>query len=162
MSSKPRTIEPLAGKKPQHLDIQSIMSLIPHRYPFLLIDKVVDVVGDESATGIKCVSVSEPFFQGHFPGQPIMPGVLIVEAMAQTAGAIVVNNLPNSEGQPGVYFMTIENARFRRPVVPGDTLYLHVKKVRQRGKVWKFSSEAMVEGQLAAEASFTAMIVDDR
>ena len=82
--------------------------------------------------------------------------------MAQTAGAIVVDNLPNSEGQPGVYFMTIENARFRRPVVPGDTLYLHVKKVRQRGKVWKFSSEAMVEGQLAAEASFTAMIVDDR
>ena len=138
------------------------MSLIPHRYPFLLIDKVVDVVGDESATGIKCVSVSEPFFQGHFPGQPIMPGVLIVEAMAQTAGAIVVNNLPNNEGQPGVYFMTIENARFRRPVVPGDTLYLHVKKVRQRGKVWKFSSEAMVEGRLAAEASFTAMIVDDQ
>ena len=162
MSSKPRTIEPLAGKKTQHLDIQSIMSLIPHRYPFLLIDKVVDVVGDESATGIKCVSVSEPFFQGHFPGQPIMPGVLIVEAMAQTAGAIVVNNLPNSEGQPGVYFMTIENARFRRPVMPGDTLYLHVKKVRQRGKVWKFSSEAMVGGQLAAEASFTAMIVDDQ
>ena len=162
MSSKPRTIEPLSGEKPHGLDIQSIMSLIPHRYPFLLIDKVVDVVGDESATGIKCVSVSEPFFQGHFPGQPIMPGVLIVEAMAQTAGAIVVDNLPDGEGQPGVYFMTIENARFRRPVVPGDTLYLHVKKVRQRGKVWKFSSEAMVEGQLAAEASFTAMIVDDR
>lgn len=162
MSSEPRTIEPISGEKPHILDTQAIMGLIPHRYPFLLIDKVIDVAGDERATGIKCVSVSEPFFQGHFPDQPIMPGVLIVEAMAQTAGAIVVNNLPNNDGQPGVYFMSIENTRFRRPVVPGDTLYLHVKKIRQRGKVWKYSSEAMVNGQLVAEAAFTAMIVDGR
>lgn len=162
MSNEPQAIETISDTEPEIIDIQEIMDLLPHRYPFLLIDKIVDIVGDESATGIKCVSVSEPFFQGHFPDQPIMPGVLIIEAMAQTAAAIVVRQLPETDGQRGVYFMTIDNARFRRPVGPGDTLHLRVKKIRQRGKVWKFSGEAMVDGQLAAEASYTAMIVEDQ
>ena len=160
MNSKAQLIESITGE-PDVIDIQRIMELIPHRYPFLLVDKIIDVVGDESCTGIKCVSVSEPFFQGHFPGQPIMPGVLIIEAMAQTAGVLVCNSLPPALAERGVYFMTIENARFRRPVVPGDTLCLHVKKVRQRGKVWKFASTAMVDGRLTAEATYTAMIVED-
>ncbi|HAA91621.1 MAG TPA: 3-hydroxyacyl-[acyl-carrier-protein] dehydratase FabZ [Rhodospirillaceae bacterium] len=162
MSSEAQAIKTISEADPEVIDIQEIMDLLPHRYPFLLIDKIIDVIGDERATGIKCVSVSEPFFQGHFPEQPIMPGVLIIEAMAQTAAAIVVRQLPEAEGQRGVYFMTIENARFRRPVGPGDTLHLQVKKIRQRGKVWKFSGDALVDGQVAAEATYTAMIVEDQ
>ena len=162
MSSEAQAIKSISDAEAETIDIQEIMDLLPHRYPFLLIDKIVDVIGDESATGIKCVSVSEPFFQGHFPEQPIMPGVLIIEAMAQTAAAIVVRQLPKADGQRGVYFMTIENARFRRPVGPGDTLNLNVKKIRQRGKVWKFSAEALVDDQLVAEASYTAMNVEDQ
>ncbi|MFL2687591.1 MAG: 3-hydroxyacyl-ACP dehydratase FabZ [Alphaproteobacteria bacterium] len=160
MSSKAEIVKAIAPDD-DTIDIQRIKELIPHRYPFLLIDKIIDVVADQSCTGVKCVSVSEPFFQGHFPDQPIMPGVLIIEALAQTAGALVEHNLPPSASQRGVYFMTIDNARFRRPVVPGDVLHLHVNKVRQRGKVWKFKGNATVDGQLAAEATYTAMIVDD-
>ncbi|MFN7194621.1 MAG: 3-hydroxyacyl-ACP dehydratase FabZ [Rhodospirillales bacterium] len=143
------------------IDLLRIMEMIPHRYPFLMIDRVIDVVRDVSAVGIKNVTVNEPHFQGHFPSRPIMPGVLIVEAMAQTAGVLVVHTLgPESEGKL-VYFMTIDDARFRKPVTPGDTLHIHVVKQRSRGNVWKFKGEARVEGALVAEATFSAMIVDN-
>jgi 3-hydroxyacyl-[acyl-carrier-protein] dehydratase len=146
---------------PSHstIDIHRIVKMIPHRYPLLLVDRVLDVVPGESAVGLKNVSVNEPHFQGHFPDRPVMPGVLIVEAMAQTAAVIVVSHLgAESEGKL-VYFMSIENARFRKPVEPGDQLMLHCKKERQRGNVWKFSGEGKVDGVVVAEASFTAMIM---
>jgi len=142
------------------LDILQIMELLPHRYPFLLIDKLVDLVPNESVVGIKNVTFNEPFFQGHFPGRPIMPGVLIIEAMAQTAACVVVQGMPKSDKRL-VYFMSVENARFRKPVVPGDQLRIHVKKERNRGNVWRFAGEARVDGQLMAEATYTAMIVDN-
>jgi 3-hydroxyacyl-[acyl-carrier-protein] dehydratase len=142
------------------IDIQRIMQMIPHRYPFLMVDKVIDVVPNEGATGVKNVTASEPHFQGHFPERPIMPGVLIIESMAQTAAVVVVETLgAHAEGKL-VYFMTVDNARFRRPVVPGDTLMVHVKKERSRGNVWRFHGEAKVDGQLMAEATFAAMIMD--
>lgn len=142
------------------IDIAGIMHAIPHRYPFLMIDRVVDVVPDHSATGLKNVSANESFFQGHFPGHPVMPGVLIVESMAQTAAVLVVRTLgPESAGKV-VYFMTIESAKFRRPVVPGDQLRVEVTKVRSRGNVWKFSSIAKVDAVSVAEATFAAMIMD--
>jgi len=142
------------------LDILQIMELLPHRYPFLLIDKLVDLIPNESAVGIKNVTFNEPFFQGHFPGRPIMPGVLIIEAMAQTAACVVVQSMPKSDKRL-VYFMSVENARFRKPVTPGDQLRIHVKKERNRGNVWRFAGEARVDGQLMAEATYTAMIVDN-
>ena len=143
------------------IDIEGVMRMIPHRYPFLMIDRVVDLVPDVGATGIKNVSINEPFFQGHFPSRPVMPGVLIIEAMAQTAAVVVVHTL--GEGARGklVYFMSIENARFRKPVLPGDTLHVHVAKQRSRGNVWKFVGEAKVDGVVMAEATYTAMILDD-
>ena len=142
------------------MDIARIMQAIPHRYPMLMIDRVVDMVLDQSATGIKNVSVNEGFFQGHFPGHPVMPGVLIIESMAQTAAVLVVETLgPNAAGKL-VYFMTIENAKFRRPVVPGDQLRIAVTKERRRGTVWKFSGVARVDGVSVAEATFAAMIMD--
>jgi 3-hydroxyacyl-[acyl-carrier-protein] dehydratase len=157
-------IEPKAGaasKAVPMIDIGRIMQLIPHRYPFLLIDRLIDVVPFASATGVKNVSINEPHFQGHFPQRAVMPGVLIIEAMAQTAGALVVHSLgPEAEGKL-VYFMTIENARFRRPVVPGDQLMIHVVKERSRGNVWKFNGEAKVNGTLVAEATYSAMIMDE-
>src|SRR5579883_2123576 len=143
------------------IDIQRIMQLIPHRYPFLMIDRVVDVVSGESAVGLKNVSINEFYFQGHFPARPVMPGVLIIEAMAQTAAVLVVHTLgPESEGKL-VYFMSVDNARFRRPVTPGDRLHVHVTKQRNRGNVWKFEGRAEVGGRVAAEAVFAAMILDD-
>jgi len=142
------------------LDIQRIMEMIPHRHPFLMIDRVVDAVANERATGIKNVSINEQYFQGHFPTRPVMPGVLIIEAMAQTAAVLVVHTLgPASEGKL-VYFMSVDSARFRRPVVPGDCLHVHVTKQRNRGNVWKFEGRAKVDGHLAAEAVFAAMILD--
>ena len=142
------------------IDIQRIMEMIPHRYPFLMIDRVVDVTPGECATGIKNVSINEFFFQGHFPQRPVMPGVLLIEAMAQTAAVLVVRTLgPESEGKL-VYFMAIDNARFRRPVFPGDQLAVKVIRQRNRGNVWKFEGQAMVEDKLAAEATFAAMILD--
>jgi len=143
------------------IDIMRIMEMIPHRYPFLMIDRVVDVVPDHSAIGIKNVSINEHFFQGHFPRQPVMPGVLIIEAMAQTAAVLVVETLEGAAAGKLVYFMTVEEGRFRRPVVPGDTLHVHVTKVRHRRNVWKFTGEAKVDGILMAEARFSAMIMDD-
>ncbi|MBF0095457.1 MAG: 3-hydroxyacyl-ACP dehydratase FabZ [Alphaproteobacteria bacterium] len=142
------------------IDINRVMEMIPHRYPFLMVDRVVDLVPSESATGIKNVSIGEPYFQGHFPSRPIMPGVLIIEAMAQTAAVLVVHTLgANAEGKL-VYFMSIDSAHFRKPVIPGDCLKLHVSKQRSRGGVWKFQAEAKVGDVLVADATYTAMIVD--
>jgi len=142
------------------LDIARIMHAIPHRYPMLMLDRVVDMIRDESAVGVKNVTVNEGFFQGHFPGHPVMPGVLIVESMAQTAAVLVVETLGAESAGKLVYFMTIEGAKFRRPVVPGDQLRIHVTKVRRRNNVWKFNGIAKVDGTAVAEATFSAMIMD--
>jgi len=142
------------------IETRRIMEMIPHRHPFLMIDEVVDVVANERATGIKNVSIDENYFKGHFPTRPVMPGVLIIEAMAQTAAVLVVHTLgPKSEGKL-VYFMSVDNARFRRPVFPGDRLDVHVVKQRHRGNVWKFEGRAKVGTNLMAEAVFAAMILD--
>lgn len=141
------------------IDVNRIMRAIPHRYPFLLIDRMVEIVLGEEATGIKNVSVNEPFFQGHFPERPVMPGVLIVEAMAQTAATLVVLTLGKAFEGKLVYFMTIEGAKFRRPVEPGDQLRIHVKKERNRSNVWKFRGVAKVDDVIVAEATFSAMIM---
>ncbi len=143
------------------VDVLRIMDMIPHRYPFLMIDRVIDVVPDRSAIGIKNVSINESYFQGHFPRKPVMPGVLVIECMAQTAAVLVVETLEGAAAGKLVYFMAIEECRFRKPVVPGDRLYIHVTKVRNRRNVWKFSGAARVDGALMAEARFTAMIMDD-
>src|SRR5246500_946078 len=141
------------------IDVQRIMEMIPHRHPFLMIDRVVDVVANARATGIKNVSINESYFQGHFPTRPIMPGVLIIEAMAQTAAVLVVHTLGSQAEGKLVYFMSVDNARFRRPVFPGDCLSVHVEKQRHRGSVWKFEGKARVNGNLMAEAAFAAMIL---
>ena len=141
------------------IDITEIFKLLPHRYPFLLIDRIVDVDGDDSATGIKNVTVNEPHFNGHFPGEPIMPGVLIVEAMAQTCGAIVANRHLKG-ARKLVYFMTIDGAKFRKPVIPGDILLIKVQKRRQRGSIFKYDCAAYVEDAKVAEAIISAMMVD--
>jgi 3-hydroxyacyl-[acyl-carrier-protein] dehydratase len=139
------------------VDILGLLKLLPHRYPFLLIDKVIDIDDDNSAVGIKNVTINEPHFMGHFPGAPVMPGVLIVEAMAQTAGAICIRSV-GAEHPQIVYFMTIDNAKFRKPVVPGDRLEIHVRKLKKRGNIWKFACQAKVDGGLVAEAEIAAMM----
>jgi len=149
-----------AGDTIEVVDIARIMHAIPHRYPFLMIDRVVDVVRNHSAVGIKNVSVNESFFQGHFPNHPVMPGVLIIESMAQTAAVLVVETLGDDAAGKVVYFMSIEGAKFRRPVVPGDQLRIHVTKERNRGNVWKFHAVALVEQVSVAEATYAAMIMD--
>jgi 3-hydroxyacyl-[acyl-carrier-protein] dehydratase len=150
----------VAGETVETVDIARVMRAIPHRYPFLMIDRVVDVVRNQSAIGIKNVSVNENFFQGHFPGHPVMPGVLIIEAMAQTAAVLVVETLGDDAAGRVVYFMSVEGAKFRRPVVPGDQLRIHVNKDRNRGNVWKFTAVARVDGVSVAEATYAAMIMD--
>jgi len=142
----------------QSADIDLIQRIIPHRYPFLLVDKVVDIDGTRSATGIKNVTFNEPHFQGHFPGAPIMPGVTIVEAMAQAAAVMVGVAQGLADKNFLVYFMAIDGAKFRRKVGPGDVLKLHIETKRGGAKIWKFAGRAEVEGELAAEAQFTAMI----
>ena len=144
----------------QSADIQLIQRILPHRYPFLLVDKVVDIDGTASARGIKNVTMNEPHFQGHFPGVPIMPGVTIVEAMAQTAGVMIGTALNMADKELLIYFMSIDNCKFRRKVGPGDVLEMNVTTLRGKpgGKVWKFGGRATVEGELACEAEFTAMI----
>ncbi|PZO79430.1 MAG: 3-hydroxyacyl-[acyl-carrier-protein] dehydratase FabZ [Mesorhizobium amorphae] len=139
------------------LDILQIMRLLPHRYPFLLVDRIIEIDADNSAIGIKNVTANEPHFQGHFPTAPVMPGVLIIEAMAQTAGAICICSA-GGEGTGIVYFMTIDNAKFRKPVVPGDTLHIHVRKLKKRANIWRFACEATVEGAKVAEAEISAMM----
>lgn len=142
------------------IDILTIMKRIPHRYPFLLIDRIEKIVPYDHAVGIKCVSMNEPFFQGHFPGKPVMPGVLVIESMAQTAAVMVVTSLgPEAEGKL-VYFMSVEEAKFRRPVAPGDYMTVRVERRHNRGTVWKFAGEAYVDGKVVAEAVFSAMIRD--
>jgi len=141
----------------ESIDIVELLKLLPHRYPFLLLDKIVDIDGDDSATGIKNVTFNEPHFQGHFPGQPVMPGVLIIEAMAQVAGAITLKAAARDKPSL-VYFLTIDNAKFRKPVVPGDRLELKVKKLKKRGNISRFACEAFVDDAMVAEAEVAAMI----
>lgn len=148
-------------EKIDQIDITRLMEMIPHRYPMLMIDKLIDVVPGESAIGVKNVSINEPFFQGHFPAKPVMPGVLLIEAMAQTAAALVVQTVGKEAQRKVVYFMTIDGARFRKPVVPGDRVLVHVTKKQQRGPVWKFQGEAKVDGVLVAEATIAAMYTDE-
>jgi len=143
------------------LNIENILKYLPHRYPFLLIDKMEDIVPEESATGIKNVTINEPFFPGHFPGKPVMPGVLIIEAMAQTCATLVMHSLDLAESGKIVYFMSIEEAKFRKPVQPGDTLHIKVQKSHNRKNVWKFDCNAYVGETKVSEASVTAMIADN-
>jgi 3-hydroxyacyl-[acyl-carrier-protein] dehydratase len=140
-------------------DIMKLMEVLPHRYPFLLVDRIIEIDSDNSAIGIKNVTINEPHFQGHFPTKPVMPGVLIVEGMAQTAGAICLMKGQRSERPQLVYFLTIDNCKFRRPVEPGDVLEYHVRKLRNRGNLWRYQGEAKVGGVKVAEAELSAMIV---
>ncbi len=140
------------------MDIKEIQRFLPHRYPFLLVDRIIEMDPGIKAVGIKNVTINELFFQGHFPGQPIMPGVLLIEALAQVAGVLAFHS--GATPSKSVYFMSIEKAKFRKPVVPGDQIKLEVNIVQHRGNVWKFSGSAMVEEKVAAEAEFTAMVTD--
>ena len=148
-------------KTVERMDIEEILHAIPHRYPFLMIDRVIDVVPDEQATGIKNVSINESYFHGHFPRRPVMPGVLIIESMAQTAAVLVVATLGPAMAGKLVYFMSVDDCRFRRPVVPGDQLFIHVTKKHHRRNVWKFTARAAVEDQTVAQATYSAMILED-
>ena len=145
----------------ESLDIEQIIEAIPHRYPFLMIDRVVEVVPDESAIGLKNVSINESYFQGHFPRRPVMPGVLIIESMAQTAAVLVVKTLGPAMAGKLVYFMSVNDCRFRRPVFPGDQLFVHVIKKHKRRNVWKFEAVAKVDGEGAAESTYAALILED-
>lgn len=154
--------EILTGERLEDLDVRAIREMIPHRFPFLMIDRVEEVIANTSALGIKNVTVNEPFFAGHFPEWPVMPGVLMIEAMAQTAAVLVVSTLGEKAKGSLVYFMTIDQARFRRPVGPGDQLRVHVRRLANRMGVWKFAGQATVEEQLAAEATISAKIMFQR
>jgi beta-hydroxyacyl-ACP dehydratase FabZ len=143
------------------LGIQEIMNTLPHRYPFLLVDKIVEMDVGKRVVGIKNVTINEPFFQGHFPGQPIMPGVLILEAMAQVAGVMALKTVPPDQVQNKViYFMTIDKAKFRKPVIPGDQLRFEMDVIKMRSNIMNIKGQALVEGSLVAEAEMMAMIVD--
>lgn len=156
----PQSKNPSQGLTPKNtLSIERIMQMIPHRYPFLMIDRVIDMKLGEHATGLKNVTINEPFFTGHFPGKPVMPGVLIIEAMAQTCAVLVVNTMGAEAEGKLVYFMSIEEAKFRRPVGPGDALHIRVDKQQSRRNVWKFACVATVDGVKVAEAVVCAMIV---
>jgi 3-hydroxyacyl-[acyl-carrier-protein] dehydratase len=143
------------------IDIQRLMQLLPHRYPFLLVDRIIEARGDEFGIGIKNVTANEPQFTGHFPEKPVFPGVLLIEAMAQTAGALCVHGKLGGEKPPLVYFMTIDKAKFRKPVTPGDRVELHMTKINQRRNIWWYKGEAKVDGALVAEAEISAMIITE-
>jgi 3-hydroxyacyl-[acyl-carrier-protein] dehydratase len=147
--------------QPVTLEIPDIVRLLPHRYPFLLVDRILDVRGDNSCIGIKNVTVNEPFFPGHFPARPVMPGVLLIEGMAQTAGAICALTRGYDKAPKSVLFLTVDKAKFRRPVVPGDVVEYHMTKLKQKRTMWWFRGEAKVSGELACEAELGAMIVDE-
>jgi 3-hydroxyacyl-[acyl-carrier-protein] dehydratase len=142
------------------VDIAAIIEALPHRYPFLLVDRIIGMRGDECAIGIKNVTINEPHFQGHFPGNPVYPGVLMIEGMAQTAGVICILSRHNAIRPKSVYFLTIDKAKFRKPVVPGDTIEYHMSKIARRKAMWWFRGEAKVAGQIVAEAEVGAMISD--
>lgn len=144
------------------MDIRDIMTMIPHRYPILLVDRLLEFKAGEYAVGLKNVTMNEPHFQGHFPGVPVMPGVLIIESMAQTSAILVVKTLGEEAQGKVVYFMSIDECRFRKPVVPGDSLHIHVQKIQARRNVWKFKGEAKIDDQVCAEATFAAMIMDEK
>jgi len=146
------------GDKLDTLDIQKIMAALPHRYPFLLVDRIYDIDGDTSCIGVKNVTINEPQFTGHFPGRPVYPGVLIIEGMAQCAGAICIHANAKGSSPDLVYFMTIDKAKFRKPVQPGDRLEYHMKKLNQRRNMFWYSGRAMVDGQLVCEAEISAMV----
>ncbi|BDV35156.1 3-hydroxyacyl-ACP dehydratase FabZ [Methylocystis iwaonis] len=147
-----------AGATLESADILDIMRSLPHRYPFLLVDRIVDIRGDESCVGIKNVTVNEPQFTGHFPERPVMPGVLLIEAMAQTAGVIVMRANAQSERPKLVYFMTIDAAKFRKPVTPGDRVEFHMTKTAQKRNIWWYRGRALVDGALVCEAQISAMM----
>lgn len=140
-------------------NVEEIMKMLPHRYPFLLVDRLTVEVPGEKGFGLKNVTMNEEFFQGHFPGNPIMPGVLQIEAMAQTAGALVLAAMPEGEQNAGVFFMSIDGVKFRKPVKPGDQLIMRVEKIKERGKIYVFKGQSEVDGKVVSEAEFTAMIV---
>ncbi|MBA5776531.1 3-hydroxyacyl-ACP dehydratase FabZ [Stappia sp. F7233] len=142
-------------------DIMRVLELLPHRYPFLMVDRIIDMRGDEFGIGIKNVTANEPQFMGHFPNQPVMPGVLMIEGMAQTAGALCVAARGKDNPPKLVYFMTIDRAKFRKPVMPGDRVEYHVTKIRNRGNIWKYDAVALVDGTKVCEAEISAMLVDD-
>lgn len=142
------------------IDIGRIMDMIPHRYPFLMLDRIIAFEPGEQAVGLKNVTINEPHFMGHFPGRPVMPGVMMIEAMAQTAGVLVVATLGTAAEGSDVYFLSVDNARFRKPVTPGDTLHITVTRQHRRGNVWRFKGEVTVDGGVVAEATFAAMILD--
>lgn len=148
------------GADPTKIDITEVLERIPHRFPFLLVDRCEDYKQNESIVGIKCVTVNEPFFQGHFPDYPVMPGVLLIEAMAQTGAVLMSKSLEVDTEGKAIFFMSADNCRFRAPVRPGDVVHMHVRVVRHRGDVFKFAGEAKVDGKVAAEAEFAAMVVE--
>lgn len=148
------------SEAPTEIDITEVMARIPHRYPFLLVDRCEDYVPHQSIVGIKCVTVNEPFFQGHFPAYPVMPGVLIVEALAQTGAVLMSKSLNVDVGGKAIFFMSLDNCRFRAPVRPGAVLRLNVEVLRARSDIFKFKGQALVEGKVAAECEFAAMVVE--
>ncbi len=144
------------------MEIKEIIHILPHAYPFLLVDRIIEMEPGKRIVGIKNVTYNEPFFPGHFPGRPIMPGVLIVEAMAQTAGILVFNSLPQEPYKPPIYFLGIDNVRFRKPVIPGDQLHLELEITKHRQSIWGFKGKALVDGKLVAEAELLAMLGDEK
>ncbi|WP_439648310.1 3-hydroxyacyl-ACP dehydratase FabZ [Acuticoccus kalidii] len=150
-----------AKRTVETVEIRDVLKYLPHRYPFLMIDRVIDIDQDNFGIGIKNVTINEPQFQGHFPTEPVMPGVLLIEGMAQTAGVLCVLAQGQDESPKLVYFMTIDKAKFRKPVVPGDVVAYHMTKERQRGNIWRFHGEAIVRDQVVAQADVSAMIVRD-
>lgn len=150
-----------AEKKSNIIEPAELLKLLPHRYPFLLVDRIIEVDADESCIGIKNVTFNEPFFPGHFPERPVMPGVLLIEGMAQTAGAICSRHAGHEGNPPNVFFLTVDKAKFRKPVLPGDTVEYHMKKIQQRRTMWWFKGEVKVRGTIVCEAEVGAMIVED-